>query len=253
MALARSLLVADVSHSRSFPKKHSLHYKVYYLCFRLSQLQQLSSKILSVERFNLFSFFEKDHGFAPMHAENWARSVLAQKGLTQADGDIVLLTLPRVMGYAFNPVSFWFCLDKEGQLRAVISEVNNTFGERHAYVCAHEDQRIIDKDDWLRTQKRFHVSPFLEVSGYYHFRFAYSEDKIGVWIDHYDNDKMILTTSVTGKRETLSDASLIRCFFRYPAITLKVIAMIHCQALRLVMKGIKYHNKPPKPLQDITP
>jgi len=253
MALAHSLLIADVSHTRLLPKRHSLRYKVYYLCFPLSRLGELANRVLSVDRFNLFSFFQKDHGFDSTHAEGWARGILAQKKLDRADGEIVLLTLPRVLGYAFNPVSFWFCLDKAGQLRAAISEVNNTFGERHAYICAHDDQRVIDKNDWLETEKHFHVSPFLEVRGHYRFRFAYSEEKIGVWIDYYDGGEKVLLTSVTGRRVTLNDASLMRCFFRYPAITLKVVALIHYHALKLVMKGLKYHNKPDKPLQDITP
>ncbi len=252
MALARGLLIADVSHTRLAPKRHALHYKIYYLCFPLSRLRDISSKLLSVDHFNLFSFFQKDYGFNSTHVEGWARTVLAQRGLDKADGDIVLLTLPRVLGYAFNPVSLWFCLDGAGALRTVIAEVNNTFGERHAYVCAHDDQRIIDKDDWLQTEKCFHVSPFLQVRGRYHFRFAYSEEKIGVWIDYYDGEEKMLITSVVGKREILNDASLLRCFFRYPAITFKVTAMIHYHALKLVMKGIKYRTKPTPPTQDIT-
>ena len=252
MALAHGLLISDVSHTRLSPKRHALRYKVYYLCFPLSALRDISSKLLSVDRLNLFSFFQKDHGFHSTHAESWARSTLEQRGLDKADGEIVLLTLPRLFGYAFNPVSFWFCLDKSGALRAVIAEVNNTFNERHAYVCAHEDQRIIDKDEWLQTEKCFHVSPFLQVRGHYHFRFTYSEEKIGVWIDYYDNDEKVLLTSVVGKRQTLSDANLIRCFFRYPAITFKVTAMIHYHAIKLVLKGITYRRKPAPPLQDIT-
>jgi DUF1365 family protein len=253
VALNNGLLISDVSHTRLSPKRHTLRYKVYYLCFPLCSLREISSRLLSVDRFNLFSFFQKDHGFHSSHAENWARDVLSQRGLDKADGEIVLLTLPRLFGYAFNPVNFWFCLDKAGALRAVIAEVNNTFGERHAYVCAHQDQHIIDKDDWLQNEKCFHVSPFLQVRGQYHFRFAYGEERIGVWIDYYDGDEKILLTSVTGKRETLDDKNLLRCFFCYPAITFKVTAMIHYHALKLVMKGIKYRTKPSPPIQDITP
>lgn len=252
MALEHALLLTEVAHMRLMPKRHALRYKVYYLCFPLSRIGDLASRLLSVDKFNLFSFFHKDHGFAATDAESWVRSVLTQKGIDKADGDIVLLTLPRVLGHVFNPVSFWFCLDKAGELRTVIAEVNNTFGERHVYVCVHEDQRPIKTDDQLRTEKCFHVSPFLRVQGHYLFRFVYAQQRIGAWIDYYDDGKKILMTSVVGTRETLSDANLLRCFFRYPAITLKVVAMIHYHALKLVMKRIKYHNKPPAPLQDIT-
>jgi len=252
MALANGLLLADVSHTRLAPKRHSLHYKVYYLCFPMRLMKDLAGKIFSLDRFNLFSFYPQDFGFKDLHGDAWVRDCLKKHGIAEADGDIVLLTLPRVLGYAFNPVSFWFCLDKEHKPRAVMAEVNNTFGERHGYVCAHPDHRVIDKDDWLLSHKQFHVSPFLKVQGEYHFRFAYGEEKIGVWIDYYDQGQKILMTSVVGKRKLLSDKQLLIHFLRYPLITIKIILLIHYHALRLVMKGIKYNNKPTAPLKDIS-
>jgi DUF1365 family protein len=252
MALANGLLFADVSHTRLYPKRHALRYKVYYLCFPTRLMQDLACKLLSLSRFNLFSFYPRDYGFKEQRGEAWVRSCLAEQKITEADGDIVLITLPRVLGYAFNPVSFWFCLDKERRPRAVMAEVNNTFGERHGYVCAHHDHRVIEKDDWLRSDKQFHVSPFLKVRGEYHFRFAYSEDKIGVWIDYYDDGQKMLLTSVVGKRQLLSDKQLLIHFLCYPMITFKVIALIHYHALKLVLKGIKYNNKPAAPLKDIS-
>lgn len=252
MALANGLLLADVSHTRLHPKRHALRYKVYYLCFPMRLMQDVAGKILSLNRCNLFSFHPRDYGFKGQRGEDWVRNCIAEKNITEADGDIVLITLPRVLGYAFNPVSFWFCLDKDGRPRAVMAEVNNTFGERHGYVCAHPDHRVIEKDDWLLSDKQFHVSPFLKVSGEYHFRFAYSEEKIGVWIDYYDEGQKILLTSVVGKRQPLSDKELLIHFLRYPMITFKVIALIHYHALKLVLKGIKYNNKPAAPLKDIS-
>jgi DUF1365 family protein len=120
------------------------------------------------------------------------------------------------------------------------------------YVSFHDDQRVITPDDWMESQKVFHVSPFLEVRGHYRFRFAYGEEKIGVWIDYYDEGQKTLTTAMVGKRLALSDATLLRCFFTYPLVTLKVIGMIHVHALRLVAKGIRYHRKPSPPIQEIT-
>lgn len=252
MALSNGLLVADVAHARLAPKKHSLKYKVYYLCFPLSAMQRLQGKILSLKGWNLFGFFERDHGFGGHPNLQWINKLLADWEVPQADGEVVLLTMPRVLGYGFNPVSFWFCLDKDGQPRAVVAEVNNTFGERHCYICFHPDRRPITQQDWLRSEKVFHVSPFLNVRGEYHFRFSYSEEKIGVWIDYYDGGQKILITSLVGKRQELSDASLLKAFFRYPLVTFKVIGLIHYHALRLVMKGIKYNRKPTPPEKETT-
>lgn len=252
MALSNGLLVADVAHARLAPKKHSLKYKVYYLCFALSAMESLQGRFLSLRRWNLFGYFERDHGFGGQPNRQWIKQLLSDWKVPQADGEVVLLTMPRVLGYGFNPVSFWFCLDTSGQPRAVVAEVNNTFGERHCYLCVHPGRRPITKDDWLRTDKVFHVSPFLNVRGEYHFRFSYAEEKVGVWIDYYDGGEKVLVTSLVGKRQELSDASLLTAFFRYPLVTFKVIALIHYHALRLVMKGIQYNRKPTPPEKEIT-
>lgn len=251
MALTHGLLLADVFHKRLYPREHLLRYKVYYLCLPMSRLAEATGRLLKIDRFGLMSFRARDYGFEPK-GEAWARSVLTQYQVTAADGELVLVTMPRILGYGFNPVSFWFCLDKAGNLRAVISEVNNTFGERHAYLSFHDDQRIITQDDVLMSRKIFHVSPFMPIEGHYEFRFAYSNDTIGVWIDYFDNQRKMLITSVIGKRTGLDEKSLLICFFTYPFVTLKVIMMIHIHALRLVMKGIKYHIKPRPPSEEIS-
>lgn len=252
MPLDNGLLLAQVMHKRLAPKTHRLNYSVYYLCFPLSRLSQLANFFLSLERFNLFSFYQQDHGFQSQSPTVWIKQVLQEWQLDTADGEIVLLTLPRILGYVFNPVSFWFCLDQSGQLRAVLAEVNNTFGERHSYLCFHDDQRVIQAHDQLTANKIFHVSPFLKVEGHYRFRFAYSEQKIGVWIDYYDNEQKILATSLTGKRFPLTQRRLLTYFFRYPLITLKVIGLIHYHALKMIVKGLRPNSKPPAPSQEIS-
>ncbi len=251
MALAHGLMVADIFHKRLHPKEHALSYKVYYLCLPLSRLAAAAGRVLKLGRFGLMSFQLSDYGFGDK-GEAWARGVLKQYQLGAADGELVLVTMPRILGYGFNPVSFWFCLGKDGALRAVISEVNNTFGERHAYISFHDDHRPITKDDVLTSRKIFHVSPFMKVEGHYEFRFAYGEEKIGVWIDYFDNHQKMLITSVVGKRTGLDDKSLLVCFFTYPLVTLKVIVMIHLHALRLVIRGIQYHIKPEPPAEEIS-
>lgn len=252
MALDNAYMVADVAHARTRPKSNRFHYHVYYLCVALKDMSQLTRlKLFSMDGFNLFSLHGADygHGTTP---EAWIRALLAEWGVTAADGEVVLLTLPRVLGYAFNPVSFWFCLDKAGMPRAVLADVRNTFGERHGYLLFHDDQRPIGRDDWLKSEKIFHVSPFIEVTGHYEFRFVYGEKTIGVWINHHDADGLLLTTSLVGKRQPLTSATLFYAFFRYPLVTLKVIGLIHYQAMKLLLKGVRYRVKPLPPTLEIS-
>lgn len=252
MALENALLVADVAHARQRPARNAFHYHVYYLCFALRDLSLLSRLTLfSLNRFNLFGLSERQYG-KDTSPESWIRRVLVEWKIPEADGEVVLLTMPRLFGYAFNPVSFWFCLDKAGQVRAVLADVSNTFGEHHAYLLFHDDNRPIGSDDWLTSHKIFHVSPFIEVTGQYQFRFAYGEKSVGVWINHHDADGLLLTTSLVGKRTPLTSGSLLRCFFRYPLVTFKVIGLIHYQAVRLFAKGVRYHNKPQPPATEIS-
>ena len=252
MALKNALLIAEVAHARQAPKKNAFRYGLYYLTFALKDKHSLRMPFLSLNGFNLFSFNDKDYGNKTEMPEEWIRRALAEWSLAEADGDVVLLTLPRVLGYVFNPVSFWFCLDKTGNLRAVVSEVTNTFHDRHCYISFHDDHRAISRDDWLRAEKIFYVSPFMPVEGHYQFRFAYGEDKIGVWINYYQSETLMLTTSLTGKRMELNSYSLIKCFFRYPLLTLKVIGLIHYQAVKLVFKGIRHFTHPAPPSLEIS-
>lgn len=255
MAIDHALLRAKVSHTRTSPKRNHFSYGVYYLCFALDELSKIAKlRLLSHNTFNLFSLRDRDYGETNgMPLEDWIRGQLSQWNIPQADGRIVLLTMPKLFGYGFNPVSFWFCLDKDNQVRAVLSEVSNTFGDRHSYICFHDDRRPITSDDWLESDKVFHVSPFMEIKGKYRFRFSYHADKVGVWIDYYDdNNTMLLTTSLTGKRTTLTSLALLACFFRYPLVTFKVIGLIHYQALKLWSKGIRYHTRQPLPPTEVS-
>ena len=142
MAIKNALYIAKVAHKRLRPKENGFFYTVYYLSFPLRLWKKLSGLgFFSLERFNLFSLKAADYGKGS--PESWMREQLAEWKITEADGEIVLVTLPRVLGYAFNPVSFWFCLDKAGAPRAVLADVSNTFGEHHAYLLFHDDHRPI--------------------------------------------------------------------------------------------------------------
>ena len=183
----------------------------------------------------------------------WAKEILTTYGLVQQVKHITVITMPRVLGYIFNPVSFYLCLDEKHQLRAVICEVHNTFGEQHSYLCAHPDQAIITGESWLEAEKLFHVSPFLERSGHYSFRFDLREDKLGIWIDYYDQEKRKqLMTALTGTFSPLCKKTLNRAFWQHPLVTLKAITLIHWQAIKLVLKAIKYIPKPAQKQETVT-
>jgi uncharacterized protein len=238
----------QVAHARTRPRRNAFRYPVCYFALSMHELvERKGSAFFSIDRGNLFSIYTRDYGDGRTPPAQWIRGILGNFLLGEADGDITLLTLPRIMGYAFNPVSFWFCLDRERRLRAVVAEVNNTFGERHCYLCFHDDHRVIARGDELSVQKVFHVSPFMEVKGSYRFRFDYGAEKIAVRIDLHDEVGLILSTSMGGRAHVLTDSGLFKVFFRYPLQMLKVIALIHYQAMVLYLKGVRHYRKPAPP------
>jgi DUF1365 family protein len=237
MALTQKIFYARVFHKRLSPKVNAFAYRVYYLALPLP-VCALPSRLVS--------FRHEDHGAHDgSDCSDWAREILARYGFDAIVAEIVLVTMPCVLGYAFNPVSFYCCRDEYGQLRAVLCEVHNTFGEHHTYLCARADQAPISSSEWLEAEKIFHVSPFLPREGSYRFRFSWQGDRLGVWIDHYNaaNEK-VLVTSLIGRLAPLSRRSLFQAFWTHPLITLKVILLIHWQALRLILRGIRYFTKP---------
>jgi DUF1365 family protein len=230
-------------HKRLFPKANAFSYGIYYLAFPLSKIKQLP---LPEDHFGLLSFYNKDHGNRDgSDLEAWARGILHKYGMVEANGEIVLVCMPRVLGYVFNPVSFWICYDKDNKIRAALCEVHNTFGESHTYLCTHTDHSEIKSNDVLEGQKVFHVSPFLPCDGHYSFRFDISQERCGFWIDYFDiKGTKQLVTALTGNLKDMNEASLHKAFWSYPLVTFKAIALIHWQALKLVVKGIKYIPKP---------
>jgi uncharacterized protein len=218
---------------------------VYYLALPLPATVS-PCPWLGINKPGLLAFYDKDHGLRDgSETENWARGILRQYGLNDVTKHILLITMPRVLGYVFNPVSFYFCLDDHRQPRAVLCEVHNTFGEQHSYLCASADRGVIGHDEWLEAEKLFHVSPFLPRVGHYKFRFAFSSDNLGIWIDYYNaEENKQLVTSLTGKLTPLNASSLRSAFWSHPLVTIKTILLIHWQAVRLVAKGIRYVPKP---------
>jgi DUF1365 family protein len=247
-----SLCRAKVMHKRLRPRVNQFDYRVFYLLADVDRLAEMGNRLLGINRRGLTSFYEKDYG--PRDGSSlalWIRNLLKQEGI-HAEGKIWLLTHPRLFGYAFNPVSFWFCTNQENGLIAVLAEVNNTFGERHFYLIHHENGQPITGEEWLTARKVFHVSPFYKVEGQYRFRFQLNESGIQVQIDYETEEGTELKTALTGKWEFLSARSLLRTLFSSPLMTFMVMYRIHYQALRLVMKRIPYQRKPEPPAMELT-
>ena len=242
------ILDVRIFHARSRPRKNAFRYGALYLMLPLAELSRARRiGVFSVDRANLFGIRTSDYGDASTPPANWIRKVLDDWKMTEADGKVWLMTMPRIFGYAFNPVSFWFCFDKAGQLRAMLAEVNNTFGERHCYLCFRDDHGVIDAQDALLSRKIFHVSPFIRVEGDYRFRISVSEDNVSVAIDLSDRDGPLLRTSVAGPTQAMTGANLLRVLLRNPLTPLKVIALIHYQAVKLFLKGVRHFGKPDAP------
>lgn len=247
MVMTSAIYTAKVMHKRLFPKVNQFTYGVYYLALPLDQLGRLDDGWrFGVNRRALVSFHERDHGArdgSPL--EPWIRGILAEHAAHVAITDITLITMPRIFGYVFNPVSFWMCFDASQQLRAVLAEVHNTFGEAHNYLIVHSDGRALAADDLLYARKIFHVSPFLPREGSYQFRFAYNPESMGVTINYYDAEGQLqLITMLSGQFKAFNRISLRRAFWQHKLVTLKTISLIHYQAIKLIAKGVHYIVKP---------
>lgn len=247
------LLKSRVWHARRKPK-HAFTYHVYYLAFNPRACNELRKGPMRVNGRGLLSYHDEDHGErTKLSAYKWAENTFRRAGIAPEKSALVLITMPRVLGYVFNPVSFWLLLDGSTTLRAVIAEVNNTFGETHSYVLAHSDGRNIEAHDILKASKHFHVSPFMHIEGDYHFSFALEAATIAIRIDHVDAvGATTLKTTLTGTLMPYTAHHLWRMFWCYPLVTLKVIALIHYQAVCLLLKKVRYNRKPEPPAHEVT-
>jgi uncharacterized protein len=178
--------------------------------------------------------------------------VLAAHGLDAADGQVLLLAQPRVLGHVFNPVSFWLCHDRAGALRVVIAEVNNTFGDRHSYMCHHDDLRPIARENTLQARKIFHVSPFPGGGGRLQLPFSTSTpEHVNIRIDYRAGEGRLLAT-LTGSRRPATTSGLMAAMLRRPFGSRRVLGLIHWQALKLWWKGARYHPRPAPPADEVT-
>ena len=242
-----SLAFGEVRHTRLRPVRHAFRYRSFFARVPAHRLdgEPRGSWLFGVNRRALISFRESDHGDGGA-ALPWIRRLLTDAGI-DADGEIWLHAFVRVFGYAFKPVSFWFCHDRGGTLRAVVAEVNNTFGERHCYLLAEPDGRALRAGVELRAIKVFHVSPFCGVEGSYRFRFMDNPMRAVARIDYDDAHGPILATSMSGRLVPLDTAACARALLAYPGFTFGVMARIHWQALRLWLKRVHWFRKPTPP------
>jgi len=240
-----------VGHARLGAKTNAFAYDSLFLCFPLHRRAEMASKLFGCNRWNLFAFHDADHGDG-VDPEAWIRHILAAQGVEAADGDIWLHALPRILGFVFNPVSFWYCHDREQQLRAVLCEVRNTFGERHCYLLTAVDQGVITATSTLRSEKVFHVSPFYPVNGHYQFQFAQHGDLRRVQIDYWQDGELSLKTHVSGTALDMTDKNLLKTFVQLGWATFMVVLRIHWQALKLWRQGVTFHRKPEPPVMEIS-
>jgi hypothetical protein len=237
----------EVVHRRLRPVLHGLSYRVFALLVDCEALPTLGNKLrlFSYNRFNLFSIHDRDHGDGTTLLP-YLRNVAEQAGLANEICRFSMLCYPRLLGYVFNPITVYFGIDKTDRTRLVIYEVNNTFGERKTYVLPADPDH--NNHIWQRCPKQFFVSPFNNVSGHYDFHISPIQDELTVGVGLKDNDTPVLRAHFRGKRHPLSDAGLLSALMATGPLTLKVLAGIHVQALKLWFKGLRIQAKPPPPI-----
>jgi len=242
---ASSIYEGWVMHRRLTPRHHRFKYSVFALLLDLDELAVLDRdlRLFKYNRFGVFSFHDRDHGPAgaekPHDLQCWLDGLLADAGIT-ANGPRRVLCYPRIFGYVFNPLSVWFCHDGHGGLKAIVYEIHNTYEERHTYVLPVPSVTV-PKLVRHGCPKNFYVSPFLSRDCRYQFRIRPPGEDIAVAIHEEEAGRPILNASFAGERRPLTDRTLLKMLFAYPLMTLKVVAAIHFEAVRLMLKGVPRH------------
>lgn len=244
--MTAALYLGRTEHFRFAPRPHRFAYRMAYLVIDIDRVSEAPGtlRLFRIGRFGLFSFSPRDHGDRRSESlRPWVLETLAKAGVTASAGRIRLLSLPRLFGFVFNPLSVFFIETTEGRLEAVIYEVNNTFGQTHAYVVpasGEGPQRQV-------AEKLFYVSPFYKVEGAYRFRVTAPGRAFALSIVKTVDDAPDFTASLHAVRTALTDAALLRLSLSMPFMTLGVVAAIHWEALRLWLKGAPFGHRPPGP------
>ena len=244
----------EVRHARIRPRRNAFAYTTFFLMLPMRSMR-VAPGALATNRRAAIGFHDSDHGdgrsFNQGGALAWLEELLRNEGIDDATGEVWLQCYPRVFGYTFKPVSFWYCHRADGSLRAIVVEVNNTFGDRHCYLLDEPQYGV-----QAQAHKVFHVSPFCELDGVYRFHFLRTRrtdgEHVVARIDYEDDAGPLLQTSVSGRLEPVTPASLRRALWRYPLMTLMVIVRIHWQALKLWAKRTRLHARPDVPARFVT-
>jgi DUF1365 family protein len=237
------IYTGSVIHKRFKPKIHSFNYKVFSLLIDLSEIDLLNKnlKIFSYNKFNIISFFNKDHGPRDGSSlKNWVVNNLKKNNIETNDIQIKILCYPRIFGYVFNPLSVFYVYDKNSDLISILYEVKNTFGEQHTYIFKTKKENNLIQHV---CKKKFHVSPFIQMNCVYFFRLLKPGNKISVIIDVQDPEGKILYTSQDGIKSELNNNNLITSYLKHPLMTFKIIMAIHFEAFKLWIKRIKLIKK----------
>jgi hypothetical protein len=248
------LYVGEVMHRRFFPVRYRFAYRVFSLLLDIDRIDAAAraTAIFSHNRFNLLAFHDADHGphdGSPLRP--WLERSLARFGVELEGGRVDLLCFPRVLGYTFNPLAIWYCRHRDGSLRAVLLEVSNTFGERHGYLL-HDNGAPLAWPVRQARAKCFHVSPFVGMQAEYRFRLSEPGERLEIGIRELQDDRLMLVAAQVGRAEPFTSASLLRALLAVPFLTLKVMAMIHWQALKIWLRGATYFPKPTPPREEVS-
>ena len=231
----------EVTHTRFKPVRHFLKYKTFSLLIDLDEINLLDKSIgiFSYNKFNIFSFYDKDHGDRDGgNLKDWVISNLKKFQIKENITKIKVLCYPRILGYVFNPLSIFYCYEKD-KLVAIFYEVKNTFNEQHTYIF-----KIKNNDEIIqKCRKKFYVSPFMDMETFYNFKLLNPNDKLSVFIKQTDADGTILTATQTGDKKEFSFKQLAINFLKYPLMTIKIISSIHYEALLLWKKGAIYRKR----------
>jgi DUF1365 family protein len=254
---ASAIYAGSVMHRRMRPRRHLLRYSIFSMLLDLDELDSLDKrlKLFSRNKFNLFSFRDDDYGFEkgqPLKAQ--IENLMREAGVEPDGGPVRLLTIPRILGYAFNPLNVYFCYPRDGDAPlAIVCEVNNTFGQRHAYVLrtqgeAGEAGRLMR----CACAKKFYVSPFMGMDLSYDFRIASPQEGVTIAIRAYNDEGTMLSAVHSAQRVALSDSSLARTLLSHPLMAIKVIGGIHWEALKIWLKGVRLVDRPAPPEKPAT-
>ena len=245
------IYIGKVIHKRFKPKKHYFKYNVFSLLIDLNELEQINKEIkfFSYNKFNIISFFDKDHGDRDGSSiKIWVKKNLKSIGIITEDINIKLLCYPRIFGYVFNPLSTYFIYNKHSELISIFYEVKNTFGEQHTYIFKVQDETLVQN----KCKKKFYVSPFIKMDCEYHFKTLNPREQLSVVINQNDKDGKLLFASQDGISKDFNNKNLILSYLTHPLMTFKIIGAIHYEAFKLWAKRIKLIAKKIKLKNNIT-